>query len=51
MTVKSVTGLGTPVVDVESPIDPEKPVDAKYSIGAEVNILSWKVVSQTVDLN
>lgn len=51
MTVNSVTGLGTPVVDVELPIDPEKPVDAKYSIGAEVNILSWKVVSQTVDLN
>lgn len=47
ITVKQVSGLGEGVFDPEEDI---KPTDTKktYYVGAELNILSWKTVSQDV---
>ena len=50
VTVNSVSGLGTPVANEEEPIDPEKIEDETYYVAAQVKILKWKVVSQSVDL-
>lgn len=33
----------------ETPIIPDNPEDPLYYVGAKINILSWKVVNQTVD--
>ena len=49
--VNSVSGLGTPVADEDEPIVPEKIEDETYYVAAQVKILKWKVVSQSVDLN
>lgn len=51
ITINSIRGLGTPVVSETDPIDPEKPSDLDYNLAAKINILRWKVVSQSVDLN
>ena len=51
MAVNSITGLGTPVADENDPIDPQKIQDEAYFIAAQVQILKWKVVSQSVALN
>ena len=51
IAVSSVSGLGTPVADEEDPIDPEKIEDETYYVAAQVKILKWKMVSQSVDLN
>lgn len=52
LTINSITGLGTPVPNPDKVIIPEKPTDDENSyIAAEVEILSYKVVSQEVDLN
>lgn len=46
--IESLTGLGTPVYDPEETIYPEKPLDEDTYIGAKINILSWRIVSQNV---
>ena len=53
ITINSIAGLGTPVSDESEPevITPEKPTDLDYNLAAKINILMWKVVRQTVDLN
>jgi YHS domain-containing protein len=52
LTISSITGLGTPVPNPDKEIIPEKPTDDEESyIAAKVEILSYKVVSQSVDLN
>lgn len=51
INVTGIAGLGTPVVDPELPIDPEKPTDVEYYLAAKINILQWKVVSQEVSFN
>lgn len=52
LTINSVTGLGTPVPDPETlPIDPERPDEDHSFLAATVSVLSWKTVSQSVDLN
>ena len=51
VVVNSVSGLGTPVVDENDPIVPEKIEDETYYVAAQVKILKWKMVSQSVDLN
>lgn len=52
LTINSITGFGTPVPDPDKEIIPEKPTDDENSyIAAKVEILSYKVVSQSVDLN
>ena len=50
LAINSVKGLGTPVPDTTIDIIPAKPSDDESYISAEIRVLSWKVVSQTVDL-
>lgn len=53
LTINSISGLGTPVPNPDKVIIPEKPIDEDKEsyIAAEVQILSYKVISQGVDLN
>ena len=50
--IKSITGYGTPVVDLNYVIDtPEIPLeDEQTFVAAEINILSWRVVENNVNL-
>lgn len=49
--ITSVNGYGTPVYDPKMIITPEIPVDQKgFSLTAQINVLSWAVVSQDVNL-
>ena len=51
LDIKSVTGLGTAVPVTDQVIVPEDPEPSnKYYIGAELNVLQWAIVSQSVDL-
>lgn len=50
VTLNSITGLGTPVYDKDKTIDPTTPKDENTYLAARVNVLQWRVVSQTVDL-
>ena len=50
VNVTSMTGLGTPVSNVEKTITPEKPVDANSYIAAEIIILKYKVVDHDYEL-
>jgi hypothetical protein len=50
--IKSITGYGTPVVDLNYVINtPEIPLeDEQTFVAAEINILSWRVVENNVNL-
>lgn len=50
LTINSIKGLGTPVFNPDEEIDPDKPEEENYFVAAEVKILKWKMVSQSVDL-
>ncbi|WP_308272553.1 Mfa1 family fimbria major subunit [Prevotella sp.] len=50
VTLKTITGLGTPVYDESKTIDPTTPKDEHTYLAARVNVLQWRVVSQKVDL-
>lgn len=50
VTLNSITGLGTPVYDKDKTIDPTTPKDENTYLAARVNVLQWRVVTQTVDL-
>ena len=50
LTINSIAGLGTPVIDPNDPINPDRPEEENYYVAAQVNVLQWKVVSQNVDL-
>lgn len=51
ISINSISGFGTPVYDGEDIIFPQVPGDDEDTyIAAEINILSWKVVSQDVEL-
>lgn len=43
--ITKIAGLGTPVYDPKEVIYPEKPDENDHYIAAEINILSWRVVS------
>ena len=49
-TVKTLQGLGTPVYDPEEVIYPEHPEKEDTFVGAQINILSWHIVNNNVDL-
>lgn len=51
ISINSISGFGTPVYDGDDIIFPQVPDNDKDTyIAAEINILSWKVVSQDVEL-
>ena len=62
IAISGITGLGTPIPgDTEGgeedpddpgkdPIDPEDPEDSNSYLAAEINILSWNVIGQNVEL-
>lgn len=51
LNITSISRLGHGVFDPDTEtIIPDEPEDPKYYLGAEVNVLSWKVVKQDVPL-
>lgn len=48
--IKSITGFGTPVYDPNSSFDPATPDKVETFLAARINVLSWRVVGQNVDL-
>ncbi len=51
VNVTGVTGWGTPVYDPNQNVEkPVKPTDKETYIAAEINVLSWRVVSNNVTL-
>lgn len=50
-TIKSITGLGTPVFRPDEIIIPEKPADEFGYIAARINVLAWRIVNSNYDLN
>lgn len=49
-TVTKIAGLGTPVYDPDQVIYPEKPDPNDHYIAAKINILSWRIVTNSYDL-
>lgn len=50
IAVNGVKGWGTPVYDPNQEVVPVKPTDKETYISAEINVLSWRVVSEDVTL-
>lgn len=50
IAINSVAGLGTPVLNPDEKIIPQHPTDDDTYLAAQINILSWRVVKQNVDL-
>lgn len=50
ISIENIRHLGTAVFDPDEIIVPNDENDKEYYVGAQINILSWKVVSQSVDL-
>lgn len=48
--IKSINGFGTPVYDPNSGFDPQTPDKVETYLAAKINVLSWRVVGQHVDL-
>lgn len=48
--ITSIAGLGTPVYDPDKVIYPEKPGPDDQYIAAKINVLSWRLVPQNVEL-
>ena len=48
--VNSIKGFGTPVYDPDSEFVPVIPEDTQTYLAAKINVLSWRIVKQTVDL-
>ena len=47
VTLSGLFGLGTPVIESDKPIDPERPTEERpHYISAKINILPWRVVTQ-----
>lgn len=49
-TVTSLKGLGTPVLDPNEVIYPEQPTSDENMVVTTINILSWRLVSSTYDV-
>ena len=48
--INSIKGFGTPVYDPDSEFVPVVPEDTQTYLAARINVLSWRIVKQTVDL-
>ena len=51
VTIQNIKGFGTPVYDPDKEIDPMIPSDENTYLAASIKVLSWRVVSSTVDLD
>ncbi len=50
VTVNSMKGFGTPVYDPDKVIIPVVPSNDATYLAAQINVLAWRIVSQTADL-
>lgn len=51
ITINTISGFGTPVYDPKEVIDPVIPKDTETYLAARINVLSWRVVPSSVDLD
>lgn len=51
VTINSIKGFGTPVYDPNRVIVPIVPSNAETYLAARINVLQWRVVTSTVDLD
>lgn len=51
ITINTISGFGTPVYNPDEIIDPVIPKDAETFLAARINVLSWRVVTSSVDLD
>ena len=51
VTIQNIKGFGTPVYNPDKEIDPIIPSDNNTYLAASIKVLSWRVVSSTVDLD
>lgn len=51
INIKSITGFGTPVYDPDKDIVPMIPNNDATFLAADLNVISWRVVSQDADLD
>lgn len=51
ITINTMSGFGTPVYNPEEVIDPVIPKDTETYLAARINVLSWRVVPSSVDLD
>lgn len=51
ITINTMSGFGTPVYDPKEEIDPVIPKDTETFLAARINVLSWRVVPSSVDLD
>lgn len=51
VTIQNIQGYGSPVYDPEKVIDPMIPSDENTYLAARINVLSWRVVSSSVNLD
>lgn len=49
--IQNIQGFGTPVYNPDQEIDPIVPSDNNTYLAASIKVLSWRVVSSTVDLD
>lgn len=49
--INSMKGFGTPVYNPDKVIDPTLPTDKDTYLAARINVLSWRIVHQTADLD
>lgn len=51
ITINTISGFGTPVYDPDEFIDPVIPKDTETYLAARINVLLWRVVPSSVDLD
>lgn len=51
ITINTISGFGTPVYNPDEIIDPVIPKDTETFLAARINVLSWRVVTSSVDLD
>ena len=51
ITINTISGFGTPVYAPDEVIDPVIPKDTETFLAARINVLSWRVVPSSVDLD